>query len=133
MATETLQMSFEPGACETTEVIPLGGGLFRLASTPCLAPGELTVGDVVAAHLDVSGTWIVERLVARSGHRIFRWILDRKAAEAPGLRVLKEAVRHHGGTVEQVFGGILLVTIPESVTLDVEAALTEALGPSLGA
>ena len=89
---------------------PVGGGGFRLESTPFFVKG-IALGDVVAAERTQEGRYKFERIISRSGNSNFRiWLDDTKAQDACNIA---QEIRKFGCKVE--------ITLERLIAIDVSA------------
>lgn len=118
---QTIEVVYPDGSTEGLIMTAVGPRLFRLEESSIL--GEGVFGDVVEGDLDEEGRLRFRRVATASTMKTVSCFLTADQMNAPGLSSLLEQVQVLGGNWEQALGGILLVHLPQSADLDVEAAI----------
>ena len=88
--------------------------------------GEVVYGDIIEGEQRAGGALRFIRVASPSDMKTISCILTSEQINASGLRPFLERVVNLGGNWEQAFGGVLLVHLPKSVELDVEAEVRSA-------
>jgi hypothetical protein len=117
------QISFDDGASfESTQVTALGPDQYRLEATPVFSEAA-AFGDIIEATKDAKEQLLFHRLVEKGHFRSYSYLLSLRVVESPEFTALCDEVLHLGGMWEQVFGGWVVLHVPETSDLDVEAAI----------
>jgi hypothetical protein len=127
----------EPGVAiafpnHVTEDLPLThveGNRYRLNFSSLLAEPRVFYGDVIEIKPTGEKSADFLRIVKRSGLRVSCRVIGKDIIDSPLLQHVLEQIMQLGGNWERAFGGVLLVHLPESVELDLDAAL-QAIGES---
>lgn len=101
---------------ETMSVTPLGEDLFRLEDMPISALFEemdIAQGDVIKATRDPDGSLRFSMVVVRSSLRMRGFLVGRDILESDAFRVFTDTLTAAGGSSERVFGGVLVVHVPD--------------------
>ncbi len=124
---QNIEIVYQDGSREGLLVSFMAPNLYRLEESSLL--GEGVFGDVIEAELRPDGRLQFKRVASASEMNTVSCILTPAQMSAPGLQALLERVMSLGGNWERAFDGVLLVHLPKSVDVDVEAeirALTAA-------
>lgn len=136
---EPMDVSIEyPGGVtdNSTLVTPLGSGRFRLELDPlsCFSaecPQDLrelpNYGDVIEAVDIASGTLRFVKVVERAPLKRFQFLLSRDYAESPELEMVLSRVETLNGHWERVFGGVLILYLPEDSDYDPSKKLKQLI------
>jgi len=127
----------EPGVAiafpnSVTEDLPLThveGNRYRLNFSSLLGEPRVFYGDVIEIKPTGEKSADFLRIVKRSGLRVSCRVIGKDIIDSPLLQHLLDQIMQLGGNWERAFGGVLLVHLPESVELDLDAAL-QAIGES---
>lgn len=117
--TQTLEISYPDGSSEGLLVSPVGPNLYRLEESSML--GEAVFGDAIEAVPMHEGGLLFKRVAAPSGMTTVNCILTPEQMQAPGLQPLLDRIMSLGGNWERTLDGLLMVHLPPSVALDIEA------------
>ena len=128
-----LQIMFkdEPGIAiafpnNVTEDLPLThveGNQYRLGSSSLLGEPRVFYGDVIEIKPTGEKSADFLRVVKRSGLQVSCSMIGKDIIDSPLLQQLLDKIMQLGGNWERAFGGVLLVHLPESVELDLDAEL----------
>ncbi|MGE3414066.1 MAG: hypothetical protein AB7L91_17810 [Dehalococcoidia bacterium] len=114
-----------PDAVDHPEALLLeqvGPDLFRLEETPVWS--EFAVWhDVVRCTIDRDGTLQCVAVVEKSPLTTVRWMLSKDQVGSERLEEVTSLALAWGGNWEQVFGGILMLHVPESRVAELKAIL----------
>ena len=101
---------------ETLPVVPIGGSRYRLeASSVC---ADIYWHDIIEADCVSNKTLRFRGVHQRSGMKVESAIVAKDLAESPTLGALLERVIESAGTWERMFGGLVIVHLPEDSRLD---------------
>ena len=118
---KTLEISYPDGSSEGLLVSPVGPNLYRLEESSML--GEAVFGDVIEAVPMHEGGLLFKRVASPSGMTTVNCILTPEQMQAPGLQPLLDGIMSLGGNWERALDGLLMVHLPPSVALDIEAEI----------
>lgn len=91
-------------------VTQLGRTLYRLEQSPL--DERAFYKDVIKAKKRDDGCLLFEKVVKPSGRNNFCYLLSNKFCEAKGFEELLKKIEKSGGYWEQVFGGVLVISLP---------------------
>jgi hypothetical protein len=123
---QTFEIEYPDGSSEGLLVSPVGSNLYRLEESSLL--GEAVFGDVIEAEPKPDGGLQFKRVASASDMSTVSCILTPEQMNAPGLQPLLDRVMSLGGNWERAMDGLLIVHLPRSVHLDIEAEV-KALAP----
>ena len=115
----TLEISYPDGSSEGLLVSSVGPNLYRLEESSML--GEAVFGDVIEAELTQDGSLRFKCVAAPSDMTTVNCLLTPEQMNAPGLQLLLDRIMSLGGNWERALGGLLMIHLPKSVDLDIEA------------
>lgn len=116
---QTLEILYADGSSEGLLVSPIGPNLYRLEESSLL--GEASFGDVIEAEPTQEGGLLFKCVAASSEMTTVNCVLTSEQMNAPGLQPLLDRIMSLGGNWERAFDGLLMIHLPKSVHLDVEA------------
>lgn len=116
---QTLEISYPDGSSEGLLVSPVGPNLYRLEESSLL--GEAVFGDVIEAEPTQEGSLLFKRVAAPSGMTTVNCVLTPEQMQAPGLQPLLDRIMSLGGNWERALDGLLMIHLPKSVDLNIEA------------
>jgi hypothetical protein len=109
-----------------TEDLPLAhveGNQYRLKFSSLMGEPRVFYGDVIEIKPTGEKSADFLRIVKRSGLRVSCRMMGRDIIDSPLLQHLLDQIVQLGGNWEGACGGVLLVHLPESVELDLDAEL----------
>lgn len=109
-----------------TEDLPLThieGNRYRLGFSSLLGEPRVFYGDVIEIKPTGEKSADFLRVARRSGLRVSSRMIGKDIIDSPLLRHLLDKIMQLGGNWERAFGGVLLIHLPESVELDLDAEL----------
>ncbi|MCX6602326.1 MAG: DUF4265 domain-containing protein [Acidobacteria bacterium] len=115
----TFEISYPDESSEGLLVSPVGPNLYRLEESSLL--GEAVFGDVIEAEPTQEGGLLFKRVAVPSGMTTVNCILTFEQMQAPGLQPLLDRIMSVGGNWERALDGLLMIHLPKSVHLDIEA------------
>lgn len=118
---QTREILYPDGSSEGLIVSSVGPNLFRLEESSLL--GEAVFGDVIEAEPRQDGSLEFKRVAAESEMSTVSCILTLEQMNAPGLQPLLDRIMSLGGNWERAMDGLLMVHLPKSVHIDVEAEI----------
>lgn len=127
---EEARLRLTDAIVETVTVTPVGGDRYRLEDTPVssfIEEMDVYYSDVIEATRDPGGSLRFRALVARSGLRMTDFIVSRDIIESDEFHTFADAVTAVGGYSERVFGGVLLVYVPDGSPFDPVAELDKVV------
>jgi len=83
--------------------------------------GEADFGDVIEAEPTQEGGLLFKRVAVPSGMTTVNCILTPEQMQAPGLQPLLDRIMSLGGNWERALDGLLMIHLPKSVDLNIEA------------
>jgi hypothetical protein len=104
---------------ETLGLTPLSDGLYRVEDSSVLDE-SIRYGDVISATPVGELELRFLEVTQKSSFRTACCAISKKYAESPDLPILLEKVQDAGGVWERIFGGLLLVHLPQDSSLDVQ-------------
>lgn len=107
-----IRMTFQDGSSEGLLVTPLEPNMCRLEESSVFV--EARYHDIVEAEPQTDGTVRFVRVVTPSGLKTASWILSKVQTESSALSALLDKVISVGGFWERIFGGVLLVHLPQA-------------------
>ena len=110
------------GEFETMWATPMGGSRYRLENSPFYAY-RVSWQDIVEAHADATGLLLFSRVVAKSGHRTVRLIINPGIDEAPERKQILEDLIALGCSYEGYNPRYFSIDLPPGVDLSAVAAL----------
>lgn len=113
------EISYPDGSSEGLLVSPVGTNLYRLEESSLL--GEADFGDVIEAEPTQEGGLLFKRVAVPSGMTTVNCILTPEQMQAPGLQPLLDRIMSLGGNWERALDGLLMIHLPKSVDLNIEA------------
>lgn len=116
---QTREISYPDGSSEGLLVSPVGPNLYRLEESSLL--GEAVFGDVIEAEPMQEGVLLFKRVAAASGMTTMSCVLTPEQMQAPGLQPLLDRIMSLGGNWERALDGLLMIHLPKSADLDIEA------------
>lgn len=137
---QRLEVSIEyPGGVtdQSAVVTRVGPGRFRLEQDPlsCLMaerPRDLkrlpNYGDIIEAEEIAPNTLRFAKVAERAPLKRFQFIISQDLIESPGLATILSKVTALQGHWERIFGGILIVYLPEESEYDVSRDLATLCG-----
>ncbi len=123
---QTLEIVYPDGSSEGLLVSSVGPNLYRLEESSLL--GEAVFGDVIEAEPAQDGSLQFKRVASASDMNTVSCLLTAEQINALGLQPLLDRVMSLGGNWERAMDGVLLVHLPRSVHLDVEAEIKALAG-----
>jgi hypothetical protein len=118
---QMLLISYPDGSSEGLLVTSVGHNLYRLEESSLL--GEAVFGDVIEAEQTQEGGLRFKRVAAPSDLITVNCVLTHEQMRAPGLQPLLDRIMTLGGNWERALDGLLMVHLPQTVDLDVEAEI----------
>ena len=118
---QTLEIVYPDGSREGLLVSSVGPNLYRLEESSLL--GEAVFGDIIEAEPTPDGSLQFKRVASASDMNTVSCLLTPGQMNAPGLQPLLDRVMSLGGNWERAMDGVLLVHLPRSVHLDIEAEI----------
>ncbi|WP_175406422.1 DUF4265 domain-containing protein [Bacillus sp. FJAT-27264] len=103
---------------EVLDVTPVDRDMYRIEETPIFNPG-VSMGDVIRLK-EERGVYYYQETVRKSDLKRYAWLLTQDTAYSPILAAFKQRVNEAGGSWEQIFGGLVVIHIPQDSVLDVE-------------
>ncbi|MFN7543640.1 MAG: DUF4265 domain-containing protein [Acidobacteriota bacterium] len=116
---QTFEISYPDESSEGLLVSPVGPNLYRLEESSLL--GEAVFGDVIEAEPTQDGGLLFKRVAVPSGMTTVNCILTPEQIQAPGLQPLLDRIMSLGGNWERALDGLLMIHLPKSVDLNIEA------------
>jgi hypothetical protein len=116
---QTLEILYADGSSEGLLVSPVGTNLYRLEESSLL--GEAAFGDVIEAEPTPEGGLLFKGVAASSEMTTVNCVLTSEQMNAPGLQPLLDRIMSLGGNWERALDGLLMIHLPKSVHLNVEA------------
>ena len=116
---QTFEISYPDESSEGLLVSPVGPNLYRLEESSLL--GEAVFGDVIEAEPTQEGGLLFKRVAVPSGMTTVNCILTSEQMQAPGLQPLLDRIMSVGGNWERALDGLLMIHLPASVQVDIEA------------
>ncbi len=113
------EISYPDGSSEGLLVSSVAPNLYRLEESSLL--GEAVFGDVIEAESMQEGRLQFKRVAAPSDMTTMTCVLTPEQMQAPGLQPLLDHIMSLGGNWERAFDGLLLIHLPKSVDLNIEA------------
>ena len=109
---------------ELLYMTPLGDNRYRLEETSFC--GLLRYGDTLEAYPPAEdGSIRYRRMVKRSELKTHSFILSRDVVESIEMSKLAQRIESHGGHCEGIAGGIFIVHIPKSLSIDITRELEQ--------
>ena len=133
-------IKFPDGVTDDSALVThLGGNRYRLELEPAAffldnerdESGLPRYGDTIEAVRTRSGSLKFRKVIERSGLRRFTYAVSRDFVDSEAFPKMLEKVELHDGHWEQVFGGLLLIYLPEDCGYDPGEDLVQPSG-SLG-
>jgi len=122
------------GTSEELLAVQLDAKSCRLEESPAFVDGY-GFGDTVEVERDEQGFLIAKKVLGRAGMVQSEIALPRNASQTQGFQNFCEAVHEVGGQWSILFGGILLVDVPENsgfdATRELEKMTSAEPGPCL--
>ena len=113
------------GDLEELRITRRAPGYYRLDETPFLSECASS-GDTIEVDEEADGSLSFLRRVAPSGLRTYRCMVWQGFIESPGWEWLKSRMLEEGGTWEQLFGGYLILQLPQDSPLEFETEFRTA-------
>ena len=104
------------GEFETLWATPVGESAYRLENSPFWAY-RVSWLDVVEAHPDPDGLLCFERVVAKSGHRTIRLIINPGIDQAPERTRVLDALKALGCSIEGYNSRYFCIDLPPEIEL----------------
>lgn len=110
---------------EVLDVTPVAKDKYRIEETPIFNPG-IAYGDIIRVREQQGIAYYVET-VQKSGFIRYAWLLSKEAAASREIRDFKDRVTSHEGKWEQIFGGLLVIHLPQSSSVDAEQEMARII------
>ena len=118
-----IAIAFPNNVTEDLSLSHVEGNRYRLGFSSLLGEPRVFYGDVIEIKPTGEKSADFLRVVKRSGLRVSCRMIGNDIINSPLLQHLLEKIMQLGGNWERAFGGVLLVHLPESVELDLDAEL----------
>ncbi|MBT2291130.1 DUF4265 domain-containing protein [Paenibacillus albidus] len=102
---------------------------YRIEETPIFNPA-VAMGDIIRLK-EESGIYYYQETVQKSGLKRYAWLLSEEAVHSAELGIFKQKITESQGKWEQIFGGLLVIHVPQSCAVDVDvemSAITRRFG-----
>jgi Domain of unknown function (DUF4265) len=117
----TVEIVYADGSSEGLLISSVAPDLYRLEESSLL--GEAVYGDIIEVEMNKDGRLHFIRIASASEMNTVSCILTPGQTDAPGLQPLLDRVMSLGGNWERALDGVLLVHLPQSAHLDIEAEI----------
>ena len=121
---EEIELEFEDGS-EHLLVTPVDSNLYRLEESSGM--GEVVFGDVIEVERHPEGRLQFKRIATPSRLATTTSILPLNVTKTAEFRTFLDRVMSLGGNWELLYGGVLLVHLPQPVPFDVEPEIKAIL------
>lgn len=111
------------GITASAFVEDLGDRRYRLLSVPPFAESASFL-DIIEAETAADGKLRFQRVVERSGWRVFDFMLSREFIASGKLEPILAKADEIGAHWERVFGGVLFICVPPEIAWNPTAELT---------
>ena len=118
-----IAITFPNNVTEDIALTPVEGGQYRAECSCFMGEPQVFYGDVIEIKPTGERSGKFLRVVKWSGLRVSCHIIGKSIIVSDLLQALLDKIMQVGGNWERVFGGVLLVHLPESVALDVDSEL----------
>ena len=118
-----IAVAFPNNVIEDISLTHIEGNRYQVGFSSFLGEPRVFYGDVIKVKRTGEKSADFLGIIKRSGLRVSCRVIGKDIIDSPLLQFLLDKIMQLGGNWERAFGGVLLVHLPESVKLDLDAEL----------